>query len=330
MPNPDRTVFDADPSARPPRFFLYRVLAVLASFVVIVTGLFAPVEWVRYITTYFAATAAPIALTVAIVYGRRAVRAFAIGGIFHCVLVYACVWSDKFGKVSGLAALGDELAVAASVGIGVLLIVGGGLVAVVVRWFIGVPPMRTSYVAVPVETPEAELRERRPFQFSLRSMFIATTLVALVCGGLFAPISAVVGMTALCLATITPVALTIAIVYGRGYPRTFGIGAIFPAGLMLLWGISPFSGGLGFVALCTDADSPIDDSTRVAIAVGTGIYAGFILVSGLVAVGVRWLIESPRRAEHPHHVHWDSPSVVRDSAIGTLASEETAIETAGR
>ena len=68
----------------------------------------------------------------------------------------------------------------------------------------------------------------RPFQFSLRTLIIVMTALAVVCSGLFAgPLWATV-LTALLLTMLTPVAFTVAVIYGRGYLRTFSIGALFP------------------------------------------------------------------------------------------------------
>ena len=60
-------------------------------------------------------------------------------------------------------------------------------------------------------------------------------------------------------------------------------------------------------------DNAIDQSAREAIAVSVACYVGFCFVCGLVAMGVRWMIESPHRPPR-RHVHWDPLKVVRESA----------------
>ena len=52
--------------------------------------------------------------------------------------------------------------------------------------------------------------------------------MAIVCSGLFAGPIWVTALTLYILGMLTPVAITVAAIYGRGYLRTFSIGALFP------------------------------------------------------------------------------------------------------
>lgn len=81
---------------------------------------------------------------------------------------------------------------------------------------------------------EASPANQSTWQFSLAKMFVLTTLVAAACSLLFAmpdwtafPLMVLAGL-------VIPPALVTAIIYGRGYPRTFAIGALFPTGPFLL------------------------------------------------------------------------------------------------
>ena len=218
-------------------------------------------------------------------------------------------------------------------GAGIVFVLSGGLLAVGVRWFVGAahPGAGVAVHLPPEQGPEVE---RRPFQFSLRSMFIVTTLTALVCGGLFAPqMPAVIG-TITVLAILVPMCMTIAIVHARGYRRTFCVGAIFPVSFVLvyLWNF----GGIMAVAGMGGSDPP-DDSARLTVAIGTACYLAFTLFCGLVAIGVRWMVESPRRTPHPHHVHWDPSKPLGQPAgddgqfIAAISErEETEATEAGR
>jgi hypothetical protein len=131
--------------------------------------------------------------------------------------------------------------------------------------------------------------EPRPFQFTLRTMFIVTTAAAVACGGLSTPIMGVQAATLLYLALLAPMMLTIAIIYGRGYVRTFAIGASFPALLAVL---------LAFGATVDELfDSRFwqyrDRSPGLFLAVA--VVLAVIVATGVIAMGFRWLIESARR-----------------------------------
>jgi len=70
-------------------------------------------------------------------------------------------------------------------------------------------------------------------QFGLRSMFVATGVVAVMCSlGLATPPGVAVPVFLL-LGLGFPGLLAVLIVYGRGSQRTFAIAAIFPAGGLL-------------------------------------------------------------------------------------------------
>ena len=131
-----------------------------------------------------------------------------------------------------------------------------------------------------------------PLQYSLRTMFIVMTVLAVALSGIYAGPPWVSVLTGLALGLLAPMVLTIGAVYGRGYARTFCIGGLFPAGLILIalmpeyvdfiphgiWGYYPTSGEIPW---------------RVGLSIFVGALT--IVVSGLVAVGVRWMIEGPQR-----------------------------------
>ena len=121
------------------------------------------------------------------------------------------------------------------------------------------------------------------FQFSLRSFLLVMTVAAVGCGLLFgAPITFAFFLVFFVF-TAAPLALTIGIVYGKGYLRTFAIGAMFPGGLALLY---------SYVLLASGFDSLDEDlETRIYLAAYLGGLFVLLALYGGVAMLVRWLIE---------------------------------------
>jgi hypothetical protein len=140
--------------------------------------------------------------------------------------------------------------------------------------------------AVPRRQPEP-----RPFQFTLRTMFIITTAVAVACGGLSTPIAGVQAATLLYLALAVLMMLTIALIYGRGYMRTFAIGAMFPAGLAVL---------VAFGGTVDDLFGPRFWQYRErsqGLFLAAAIVLAVIVATGVIAMGIRWMVESPEREQ---------------------------------
>jgi len=68
------------------------------------------------------------------------------------------------------------------------------------------------------------------FQFSLKTLLVVTTSVAVGLSSLVAAPAVINLIAATCFLMLLPVVLTVVLVYGRGYQRTFCIGAMFPSG----------------------------------------------------------------------------------------------------
>jgi hypothetical protein len=140
----------------------------------------------------------------------------------------------------------------------------------------------------------------RPFQFTLRTLLSLTTVVAVVCSGLFAPAVWMVALTLLVLGMLGPMALTVALIYGRGYLRTFCIGALFPAAPILLldlyYGMMVVAGLCdgGFHQFTADGDANSAE-TRMTMAVAVVVIVGIVVLAGLLAMGVRWVVQSGQR-----------------------------------
>ena len=145
---------------------------------------------------------------------------------------------------------------------------------------------------------ELDTRERAEgpphFQFSLFSMFVVTTGVAITCSLTFTmPAVAAIPLFALFSVILMAVLITV-IVYGRGYQRTFCIGAVVPFGVLLV--------GFAFAAVIVFVgDNPRGDDILSRLTV-VGFWGSSIL-AGASSAGVRWLIERRRAASPPAAVH---------------------------
>lgn len=149
-----------------------------------------------------------------------------------------------------------------------------------------------------MEAPETEFKPskvgRAPFQYSLRTMFIVMTVLAVALSGIFAGPPWLSMLTGLFLGVAAAMVLTIALIYGRGYVRTFSIGALFPAGLTLIGLLPVLTQPLYYIW-----DSPDRPDRDAPFYVGISVLlAGVMIVAmGLIAMGMRWMIEAPQRQQ---------------------------------
>jgi hypothetical protein len=150
---------------------------------------------------------------------------------------------------------------------------------------------------------------RRRFQYSLQTLFIVSFLFALFCAGIFSKYDGIRLLTLLLfLITYPMVALSLAI-YGRGYLRSFGIGAsitFFPfsiPGIFFLY-LAYMGMATGFSVAAPD--SPVDLSNTSSLADGVAFLwpslsaAGVVLFSfilGTTVVLTRWIIDRSRRKQ---------------------------------
>ncbi len=134
-------------------------------------------------------------------------------------------------------------------------------------------------------------RQGGSLRFSLASMFIVTTGVAIVLSGIYAGSDWTAKLTAMLCIVLGPIVLTVWLVDGRGYARTFAIGGLFPAALFmlsvlldLLYAPNPYFGRMGNSTVAND----VSNNIMVLLAV----YCSAIITTGLLAMGVRWMVES--------------------------------------
>ncbi len=142
-------------------------------------------------------------------------------------------------------------------------------------------------------------------QFSLRTMLIIMTGFAATLSGVFAGPDWMRMITAVFFTTAVTIVLVVVLVYGRGYQRTFCIGALFPSGL-----VTYQIGGSAFMR-ATYGMGP-DEMTELLAAIFLLAYCLVVLCGGLLAMGVRWMVESSHR---------DSPAAECPVPVGSPFAE---------
>lgn len=133
-------------------------------------------------------------------------------------------------------------------------------------------------------------------QFSIKHLMVWTAVVAVVCAVLFA-VPSLVGVAILGLGLVwLPVLLVCGVIYGRGWRRTFFIGALIAAApflLPLLAYVPMLLLGAGMTSL--DLDDLTGESaeafTPIKFAIAT--FFAYVGATGLIALLSRWLV-SPR------------------------------------
>jgi hypothetical protein len=127
-------------------------------------------------------------------------------------------------------------------------------------------------------------------QFGLRAMFVVTTVLAVFCSAVYRLPEKLAVMASLCLLVSVPVALTVVLIRGRGYARTFSVGAMFPAGLLFL---SLLFSQYGFDAIFFNViDEFLDwNDERLILSIFLGMYSVLVIGNGLLAVAVHWALD---------------------------------------
>ena len=142
------------------------------------------------------------------------------------------------------------------------------------------------------------LHERQPFQYTLKTLLIITTIVAILCAGLFAAPGWIRLFTLYVWLIVYLTVVTAMIIYGGNQTRTFFIGVLIGSGLMILTSILT---AVELVAPITTTESSWDEFVKSYEDVGFGpaIYVGITLclgaIAGLVALVTRRLIESAQK-----------------------------------
>jgi hypothetical protein len=130
-----------------------------------------------------------------------------------------------------------------------------------------------------------EPKIRRRFQFGIGTMLSITTVTAIVCALLFRiPVVFAIPIMLFIGTAVLPALWTTVVVFGRGYQRAFGIGALFPsAAFLLLFVVYVIAGPMPRFGSANEDDFFI----RLLIC---AFWLSSVLV-GLLCIGVRRLVE---------------------------------------
>ncbi|NQU25180.1 MAG: hypothetical protein HQ567_28160 [Candidatus Nealsonbacteria bacterium] len=138
------------------------------------------------------------------------------------------------------------------------------------------------------------------FRFSLLALLIFTAVNAATCSLLFASPGWVRFCSIMIFAFAFSTVWVAAMVYGRGYLRTFAIGALCSAAAGTLFAaffLAYMSLGLMTSNYPSSWDSWAEEFEHLKFepALATLIFFGLNIFTGLLGVTTRWLIESSRR-----------------------------------
>ena len=169
------------------------------------------------------------------------------------------------------------------------------------------------------DNPPSQPPPERPrrLQFGLSTMLLITTVTAILCSLVFSvPFYIALPLMLFMTVAVPPAVWTMVIIYGRGYQRTFGIGAMFPAGARMLLGVMfywelPFSRGW--------PNGGGDEEITVRLVV-CGLWLSSLLV-GVICAGVRWIVEKRRSAlevRHPGRVIFQGSSAFSSWSSGRM------------
>jgi hypothetical protein len=170
----------------------------------------------------------------------------------------------------------------------------------------------------PDEREEGGLARR--FQYTLRTLFALTTAAAISCAIFFGLPAWVSAVAAVCVIVSMPGVLTVMLIYGRGYTRTFCIGALFPAGACL----SPVASYYSFQIVVQLLNEVMDSvETNIAVLVFLNVYFAVVLGNGPLAVGVRRLVEAGQPAPASSSPADEPPEATEgDTSAGKTADKE--------
>lgn len=177
---------------------------------------------------------------------------------------------------------------------------------------------------VPVKPP------CRRFQFSLLTLFLFSLLFGICCAGIFNPYNFVRVLTLLAVQAVLFYVYLTWWIYGRGYLRTFSIGAtmsfVFPWAVTgIMWillpftffnsnGISQFETLIGGTATLSDGIAFLWQSILAFILLFDSLFTGGTMVF------TRWLIDRSRRKAAETFPNADQPlaSATIDAATQTI------------
>ncbi len=277
------------------QFSLRAVLLLMTVSALACSLLFAAPIQVTVTSIIFLVTLMPVAFVTTLTYGQGYARTFAIGAIFPGTIVFLYSYLLAFGILAG--DLSDDsilmrLSIMAYSAGAVLVMLAYGGVAMLVRWLVEPAPEAEQSPAadgleqespLDVETQKGTPKRRKGcLQFSLRTHVLVMTVTALFCGLFFAAPVAVASVLLYFHYTALPVVVTVMLIYGRGYLRTFAIGAAFPGLPLPLYTY--------FLLESVSVGHAIFES-RLVLALCFCVPLVMLGLYGTIALAVRWLID---------------------------------------
>jgi len=143
-------------------------------------------------------------------------------------------------------------------------------------------------------------------------MFVVTTAAAIGLSLLVASPDWLTVLLFVLLALAIPMVLTVALIYGRGRLRTFSIGALFPAGALV---VIMFTEGAPFFGMRSSLVEPLEKRLFVMFFIvgACAVTVGF----GFLAIWVRRIVEA-RTGQHPpgSDPHTDAPIDTEETRPG--------------
>ncbi|HJT34503.1 MAG TPA: hypothetical protein VJ783_20905 [Pirellulales bacterium] len=133
-------------------------------------------------------------------------------------------------------------------------------------------------------------------QFRLKTLFVLTFIVALICAALFALPDAISVIVLFTVGMVTPAATITAIIYGRGAARAFAIAALASGG-WALWCLPLL------IASATNNlifnEFTVDEELAIIVKIVFVAYYGVLGLAGLVGVAVRRFLYRGRNHIRP-------------------------------
>jgi hypothetical protein len=144
--------------------------------------------------------------------------------------------------------------------------------------------------------------ERISFQFGLSTLLAIMAVVAVSCSLMFTMPNAPATVALLAVSLALPAVFTTVLIYGRGYRRTFCLGALFPAGVMLVCSslmilIHAISAYMNEIDIWVQFADKVGPYYRPFV--GTAWVASILI--GLLCVLVRLLTERSNRIAEKYH-----------------------------
>jgi len=162
-------------------------------------------------------------------------------------------------------------------------------------------------------------------RFTLKTLFVAIFVSALICCVFFALPARLTLIVLSSLFFLAPPILIAGIVYGRGYGRAFSVGCV-SAGGCLPFVYLYYVYGLAMMFSDGDWLSEVDNDTMLTIKVYFAVATVLIGLSGLAAMSVRWLSLRLNRKDDKLSASDPKEYSLLHGRVATIQMESTPID----